>query len=74
MCVCVCVCVCVWRAVKLTGKVHFELRARPNDQIHTKYVKTAGLESLHFNTVYSGYGKYSDPLKMFTLCYIAAIC
>ncbi len=23
--------------------------------------------------VYSGYGKYSDPLKFFTLCYIAAI-
>ncbi len=28
------------------------------------------------NTIYtySGYGKYSDPLKLFTLCYIAAIC
>ncbi len=24
--------------------------------------------------IYSGYGKYSDPLKFFTLCYIAAIC
>ncbi len=24
--------------------------------------------------IYSGYGKYSDPLKCFTLCYIAAIC
>ncbi len=24
--------------------------------------------------LYSGYGKYSDPLKFFTLCYIAAIC
>ncbi len=23
---------------------------------------------------YSGYGKYSDPLKFFTLSYIAAIC
>ncbi len=23
---------------------------------------------------YSGYGKYSYPLKFFTLCYIAAIC
>ncbi len=23
---------------------------------------------------YSGYGKYSDPLTFFTLCYIAAIC
>ncbi len=51
-CVCVCVCVCAARALKLTGEVHFELRARPNDQIHTKHVKTAGLESLHLNTVY----------------------
>ncbi len=24
--------------------------------------------------IYSGYGKYSDPLKFFTFCYIAAIC
>ncbi len=24
--------------------------------------------------IYSGYGKYSDPLIFFTLCYIAAIC
>ncbi len=23
---------------------------------------------------HSGYGKYSDPLTFFTLCYIAAIC
>ncbi len=57
-CVCVCVCVCVYvcvrvcvcvckRALKLTGKLHFELRARPNDQIHTQYVKTDGLESIH---------------------------
>ncbi len=42
--VCVCVCVC---APKQTSKVHFELRARPNDQIHTQYVKTDGLESIH---------------------------
>ncbi len=39
MCVCVCVCVCVCararRAPKQTSKVHFELRGRPNDQIHT---------------------------------------
>ncbi len=55
MCVCVClraracVCVCVRarRAPKLTSKVHFKLRARPNDQIHTKHVKTDGLESIH---------------------------
>ncbi len=26
------------------------------------------------SVIYSGYGKYSDPLKFFTLCYIAAIC
>ncbi len=49
MCACVCVCVCVCararRAPKQTSKVHSELRARPNDQIHTQYVKTAGLES-----------------------------
>ncbi len=58
-CVCVCVCVCVFararvcvcararRAPKQTSKVHFELRVRPNDQIHTQYVKTDGLESIH---------------------------
>ncbi len=48
-CVCVCVCVCARarRAPKQTSKVHFELRARPNDQIHTQYVKTDGLESIH---------------------------
>ncbi len=44
-------CVCVYararRAPKRTSKVHFELRVRPNDQIHTKHVKTAGLESIH---------------------------
>ncbi len=56
-CVCVCVClrarVCACRrALKLTGKVHFELQTRPNDQIHTKHVKTAGLESIHLKTVY----------------------
>ncbi len=54
---CVCVCVCLRaraarRAPKQTSKVHFELRARPNDQIHTQYVKTDGLESIHLNTVY----------------------
>ncbi len=49
--VCMCVHVCA-HALKLTGKLHFELRARPNDQILTKYVKMAGLESLHLNTVY----------------------
>ncbi len=51
MCVCVCLraCMCAraWRAPKQTSKGNFELRARPNDQIHTKHVKTAGLESIH---------------------------
>ncbi len=32
------------RAPKQTSKVHFELQARPNDQIHTQYVKMDGLE------------------------------
>ncbi len=56
--VCVClrarVCARPRRAPKQTSKVtlHFELRAHPNDQIHTKHVKTAGLESIHLNTVY----------------------
>ncbi len=48
----VCVRVCVRRALKLTGKVHFELQTRPNDQIHTKHVKMAGLDSIHLNTVH----------------------
>ncbi len=46
----VCICVPARRALKQTSKVHIELRARPNDQIHTLYVKTAGLESIHLNT------------------------
>ncbi len=49
---CVCVCVPARRAPKWTGKLQFELRARPNDQIHTKYVQMAGYESIHLNTVY----------------------
>ncbi len=44
MCVCVCVCA---RALKQTSKAHFELQTRPNDQIHTKHVKTDSLESIH---------------------------
>ncbi len=50
-CSCVCVrvsaCVCARRAPKQTGKIHFELRARPNYKIQTQYVKTDGLESIH---------------------------
>ncbi len=54
MCGCVCVCaraLCVRRALKLISKVHLELQTRPNDQIHTKHVKTDGLERIHLNTV-----------------------
>ncbi len=60
VCVCVCVCVCLRACVCVCvfarvcvcvrarrSKVHFEFRARPNDQIHTQYVKTDGLESIH---------------------------
>ncbi len=39
------------RTLKLTDKLHLHNSARPNDQIHTKYVKTAGLEIIHLNTV-----------------------
>ncbi len=52
VCACVCVCARARRAPKQTSKIHFELRARPNDQIHTQYVKTDGLENIHLNTVY----------------------
>ncbi len=51
-CVCVCVRVPAQRAPKRTGKLQFELWARPNDQIHTKYVQMAGYESIHLNIVY----------------------
>ncbi len=51
-CVRVCVYVPARRTLNLTSKVHFELQTRTNDQIHTKHVKTAGLESIHLNTVY----------------------
>ncbi len=49
---CVCVCARARRAPKRTGKLQFELRARPKDQIHTKYVQMAGYESIHLNIVY----------------------
>ncbi len=49
-----CVCVRARRALKLTSKGHFWVLVRPNDQIHIKHVKkkTAGLKSIHLNTVY----------------------
>ncbi len=64
--VCVCVCVCVFvcvclracvcvcarvRAPKQTSKIHFELRARPNDQIHT-ICKNGRLGEYSLKTVY----------------------
>ncbi len=36
--------------------------------------RPAWSKTVHVCCIYSGYGKYSDPLKFFTLCYIAAIC
>ncbi len=48
-----CMCVRARRALKLTSKGHFWVLVRPNDQIHIKHVKkTAGLKSIHLNTVY----------------------
>ncbi len=45
---------------------------------HTKRVWLIAIKMFNLLTaliyIYSGYGKYSDPLKFFTLCYIAAIC
>ncbi len=56
VCVCLRACVCVCAARSKTDKQNtqntLELRARPNDQIHTQYVNTDGLESIHLNTVY----------------------
>ncbi len=43
-------------------------------ELLSKYRPINNLIFKHFPYTYSGYGKYSDPLKFFTLCYIAAIC
>ncbi len=51
VCVCVCVCACAARS-KTDQQSTLRASACPNDQIHTKYVKTASLESIHLNTVY----------------------
>ncbi len=71
MCVCVCVCVPARRTPKRTGKLHFELRAHPNDQIHTKYVQMAGYESIHLNIVMSKWartvGRKSDVCQYIIL-------
>ncbi len=60
------------RTLKLTGKLHLHNSARPNDQIHTKYVKTAGLEIIHLNTVQvlkwtRTVGRRSDVFQYFVL-------
>ncbi len=47
-----CVCVHLRGALQNGQAKYTELRARQNDQIHTKYVKMAGLESIHLNRVY----------------------
>ncbi len=49
---CVRACAAEVRAPKRIDKLQFELRVHPNDQIHTKYVKMAGYESIQLNTVY----------------------
>uniref|UniRef100_A0A672KTD9 Ig-like domain-containing protein n=1 Tax=Sinocyclocheilus grahami TaxID=75366 RepID=A0A672KTD9_SINGR len=42
--------------------------------VEAKLCRAAALHDRHSQPLtYSGYGKYSDPLKFFTLCYIAAI-
>ncbi len=62
VCVCVfCVCVCVCVLSVFPDAAHLFLCV-------CLFCCVGGYSS------YSGYGKYSDPLKFFTLCYIAAIC
>ncbi len=52
VCVCVCVCACLRSALQ-NGQANYSLSfGRPNDQIHTKYVKMISYESIHLNTVY----------------------
>ncbi len=40
----------------------------PNIYIYTTHIYIIYI----IHTIYSGYGKYSDPLKFFTLCYIGS--
>ncbi len=49
---CVRVRACLRGALQNGQANYTELRARPNDQIHTKYVQMAGYESIHLNIVY----------------------
>ncbi len=61
-----CVCARARHAPKQTSEVHFELRARPNDQIHTKHVKTHDLESIHFK--HSLYLKVNENSREKIVC------
>ncbi len=60
---CVCVCVCV-RARAERTKTLWASGASIVDKIHTKYVKMAGLENIHLNTVYvlSGWEQLGENL------------
>ncbi len=48
------------------NSVKFAYSAGIEHQIYIHFAKT----HLFIYYIYSGYGKYSDPLKFFTLCYI----
>ncbi len=68
---CARVCMCAARS-KTNKKSTLWAAARPNDQIHTKYVKTASLESIHLNTVHvlkwtRTFGRKSDVCQCFVL-------
>ncbi len=59
--------------MKITGLSHLFKWENLHNWWLTKYF-FAPLYIYICMCMYSGYGKYSDPLKFFTLCYIAAIC
>ncbi len=58
-----CVCVCARARVERT-KTLWASGASIVDKIHTKYVKMAGLENIHLNTVYvlSGWEQLGENL------------
>ncbi len=64
MCVCVRVRVCK-RALKLTGKLHFELRCIQTIK-YTQYVKTDDLESIHLK--HSLYLKVNENSREKIVC------
>ncbi len=67
---CACVCVLVKCAGVCVGLFYIKCNSLYGFLIN-QFIKNP-YKPLH--NIYSGYGKYSDPLKFFTLCYIAAIC